>query len=277
MQRILVPCDFSSPAQEAYKLAAGIAAKNNGEVLLLHVINIPVVYDPGLGGLPYTDPTLLEDLEAAGIKNFETLLSDASIPAVRSSYHITNGDILSCILEYSEEKNIDLIVMGTTGSSGLAEIFIGSNTEKVVRHAQVPVLAVRKAPAIDSVKNILLPSTLSLEHATFMNQVKAVQDFFQAVLHILLINTPSRFRNHAEANEALDAFARHHQLKNYKTHLSNYSGETDGIIDYANEEQVDLVLMGTHARTGLAHLFSGSVTESVVNRIQYPVWTSHLR
>ena len=68
MQRILVPCDFSSPAQEAYKLAAGIAAKNNGEVLLLHVINIPVVYDPGLGGLPYTDPTLLEDLEAASIK-----------------------------------------------------------------------------------------------------------------------------------------------------------------------------------------------------------------
>ena len=67
------------------------------------------------------------------------------------------------------------------------------------------------------------------------------------------------------------------QLKNYKTHLSNYSSETDGIIDYANEEQVDLVLMGTHARTGLAHLFSGSVTESVVNRIQYPVWTSHLR
>jgi hypothetical protein len=178
------------------------------------VINIPVVYDPGLGGLPYTDPTLLEDLEAAAIKNFETLLADVSIPSVRSSYHITNGDILSCILQYTEENNIDLIVMGTTGSSGLAEIFIGSNTEKVVRHAPVPVLAVRHTPSIDSVKNILLPSTLSLEHANFMNKVKAVQEFFQATLHILLINTPSRFRNHAEANEALEAFARHYQLKN---------------------------------------------------------------
>jgi len=277
MKRILVPCDFSSPAQEAYRLAAQIAAKNNGEVLLLHVINIPVVYDPGLGGLPYTDPTLLEDLEAASIKNFEALLANVAIPSVRSSYHITNGDILSCILEYSEEKNIDLIVMGTTGSTGLAEIFVGSNTEKVVRHAQVPVLAVRKAPSVDSIKNILLPSTLSLEHTAFMSKVKAVQDFFQATLHVLLINTPSRFKNHAEASEALEAFARHYQLKNFKTHLSNYSSETDGIIDYANEEQVDLVLMGTHGRTGLSHLFSGSVTESVVNRIQYPVWTCHLQ
>lgn len=277
MKRILVPCDFSLPAQEAYKLAATIAAKNNGEVLLLHVINIPVVYDPGLGGLPYTDPTLLEDLEAAGIKNFETLLADAAIPSVRTSYQITNGDILSSILQYTEEKNIDLIIMGTTGSSGIAEIFIGSNTEKVVRHAQVPVLAVRQAPSVDSIKNILLPSTLSLDHVTFMNKVKAVQDFFQATLHILLINTPSRFRNHAEANQALEAFARYYHLKNYKTHLSNYSSEADGIIDYANDEHIDLVLMGTHARTGLSHLFKGSITERVVNHIQYPVWTCHLQ
>jgi nucleotide-binding universal stress UspA family protein len=277
MKRILVPCDFSSPAKEAYKFAASMAAKTNGEVLLLHVINIPVVYDPGLGGLPYTDPTLLEDLEAAGTKNFEGLLADQTIPSIRSSYHITNGDILSSILEFSEEKNIDLIIMGTTGSTGLAEIFIGSNTEKVVRHAQVPVLAVRHAPAIEKIKNILLPSTLSLGHVTFMNQVKAVQDFFQATLHVLLINTPSRFQNHTEASEALKAFAKHYQLKNYQTHLSNYSSETDGIIEYANEEQVDLVLMGTHARTGLGQLFKGSITERVVNRIQYPVWTCHLQ
>lgn len=276
MKRILVPCDFSSPAREAYAFAANIAAKNNGEVLLLHVVNVPVVYDPGLGGLPYTDATLVEDLEAAGIKNFETLLADKTIPSVRSSFHITNGDILSSILEYSEDKNIDLIIMGTSGASGLAEIFIGSNTEKVVRHAPVPVLAVRQAPDIDTIKNILLPSTLSLDHASFMNKVKVMQDFFQATLHILLINTPSHFRDHAEANEAMEAFARHYQLKHYKTHLSNYSSEADGIIEYANDEQVDLVLMGTHARTGLAHLFNGSITERVVNRIQYPVWTCHL-
>lgn len=276
MKRILVPCDFSSPAQEAYKLAVNIAAKNNGEVLLLHVINVPVIYDPGLGGVPYADPTLLDDLESAGIKNFETLQADHGIRSVRSSYYITNGDILSSILEYSEEKSIDLIVMGTSGSSGLAEFFIGSNTEKVVRHSLVPVLAVRQAPDINAIKNILLPSTLSLEHPGFMNKVKALQDFFQAVLHVLLINTPSNFKNHEEANKALETFASHYQLKNYKTHLSSYSSEVEGILDYAREEHVDLVLMGTHARTGFAQLFNGSITESVVNRIQYPVWTSHL-
>ncbi len=276
MKRILVPCDFSSPAKEACKLAVSIAAKSNGEVLLLHVINVPVIYDPGLGGVPYADPTLLDDLEAAGIKNFETLQADQGMLSVRSSYHITNGDILSGILEYSEEKSIDLIVMGTTGSSGLAEIFMGSNTEKVVRHAQIPVLAVRQAPDIASIKNILLPSTLSLQHPGFMNKVKALQEFFQAVLHILLINTPSDFKNQTEANRALESFARHYELKNYKTHVSSYSSEAEGIIDYAREEQVDLVAMGTHARTGLAQLFNGSITESVVNRIQYPVWTSHL-
>src|SRR5688572_22997495 len=178
MNRVLVLCDLSLPAQEAYKLAVSIAAKSNGEVFLLHVINVPVIYDPGLGGVPYSDPTLLEDLEGASIKKFEMLQADHGILSVRTSYHITNGDILSSVLEYSEEKNIDLIIMGTTGSSGLTEIFIGSNTEKVVRHSRVPVLAVRQAPDISSVKNILLPSTLSLQHFAFMNNVKIVQDFF---------------------------------------------------------------------------------------------------
>lgn len=167
--------------------------------------------------------------------------------------------------------------MGTSGSSGFSEVFIGSNTEKIVRFSTVPVLTIRKSFSLKSIKNILVPSTLQLDQTKFIKNLKEVQDFFGAKLHILLVNTPIHFRTNAEANEALQEFAMHYKLKNYKTHFCNYTREEDGIIDFAYSKNMDLVAMATHARKGLAHLINTSVTENVVNHIQSPIWTFSLK
>ena len=196
----------------------------------------------------------------------------ASNPIVVST-EVAYGELLSGVKQIIETKKIDQVVMGTSGTSGFTEIFIGSNTEKVVRFSPVPVLAVRKTVELKSVKNILLPSTLNLNQTDFINKVKDLQNFFDATLHILLVNTPAQFRRDAEANEALEEFAKHYKLTNFKTHFRNYAHEDDGIIEFAYSEKMDLIAMGTHARKGLAHLFNRSVTESVVNHIQSPVWT----
>jgi nucleotide-binding universal stress UspA family protein len=106
-----------------------------------------------------------------------------------------------------------------------------------------------------------------------MRRVKELLDFFDASLDILLVNTPLHFRPDSEAKDLLKEFVAHYKLENYKLHFKNYYTVEQGIIQFAHDEKVDLIVMPTHALKGLAHLFNGSITEDVVNHIQSPVWT----
>lgn len=278
MKTILVPCDFSKLSNEAFQVAIELASNNKGVIMLLHAIAVPNLYTTGFSGEPLAfNPVYFTKMEEDAKKALEKMRAKATSHSIKANTEVVYGELTSAIKKAIEVQKIDLIIMGTSGASGLAEIFVGSNTEKVVRFSPVPVLAVRKFIDIKSVKNILLPSTLDLNQTDFMNKVKALQESFGATLHVLLINTPVHFRRDAEAYEALEEFARHYQLKNYETHFRNYGHEDDGIIDFAIAEKADLIVMATNARKGLSHLFNGSITEDVVNHAQTPVWTYCLK
>lgn len=278
MKSILVPCDFSVPSREAFKLALNIASKTNGEVTVLHVIYIPDLYDPTLAGastLAY-DPVFLSEIEEHAKKRLEQMKKDFFAGGIKTNIQIIQGTVVSAIMRIIETLKIDLVIMGTTGASGLQEVFIGSTTEKVVRRSPVPVLAVRTAPDLATIKNVLLPTTLGLNQHKFIRKVKEIVHFLDATLHILLINTPSHFRPDSEAKAVFKEFAEHYKLQDCEFHFINFISEEEGIIKFAHDQKIDLILMATHARKGLAHLFNGSITEDVVNHIQSPVWTYHL-
>lgn len=277
MKRILVPCDFSAPSKEAFKVASDIAVKTQGEIFVLHAIPNPALYSPGMAGEGFTySGEIMRDMETDEKGNFEQLTASVG-QGVKVSLVVKVGGIFEFIGEYTRAEKIDLVVMGTSGASGLAKIFIGSNTEKVVRFSEVPVLAVRSAFALNSVKHILVPSRLELDQTGFFKNVAALQAFFNATLHVLLVNTPGHFRRDAEAQEAFAEFVKHYHLSNCRFHFRNDYSEESGILDFMQSEKMDLLAMGTHGRRGLAHLFNGSITEDVVNHIKSPVWTCALK
>ena len=275
MKKILVPCDFSKQSQEAFKMAVDIAVKTKGEIVVLHAIYVPAVYNPGVGGEVSlaADPVFLSNTEEDAKKWFEKMKQEVKSPGVETRLEIVYGDILSVITSAIETTKTDLVVMGTSGTSGLREIFIGSNTEKVVRHSSVPVLTVHTASRIDSMKKILLPSTLMLDQTDFMNKVKELQKFLHATLYVLFINTPDHFVQDSEAQRGFEKFVKHYNIKNCIFLFKNYQDEEKGIMDVARNEEPGLIVMATHARKGLAHLFNRSITENLVNHIRYPVWT----
>ena len=278
MKTILVPCDFSEQSRAAYQTALEIASRTKGKVLLMHVLYIPPLYSSSIGGEAVAfDPLYFAAMEAEAGKELEKMKTEGQRYEVEVSAAVVSGEITSSIKRMIETSKADLVVMGTSGASGLSEIFIGSNTEKVVRHIPIPVLVVRKPVQTASVRNILLPSTLDLNQVDFIRKVQELQEFFGATLHILLINTPGNFRRDAEAHEALTEFTRHYGLINCRTHFRNYWNEEDGIADFAMTEKMDLIAMGTHALKGFSHLFLGSTTENVVNHIRIPVWTFSLK
>ena len=276
MKRILVPCDFSAQSIEAFKVALDVASKSKAQIILLYILAVPPIYS-GAGEPLAFDPITYGSLEEETKKKLEKLKDSAASKSIKISAEVVFGELISSIRNMIESKKINLVIMGTSGSSGISEVFIGSNTEKVVRFSTVPVLAVRRSFKLKSIKKILVPSTLELNQTKFIKNLKELQDFFDAKLHILLVNTPIHFKTDVEANEALGDFTRHYELKNVKTHFRNYPREEDGIIDFAYSEGMDLIAMATHARKGLAHLFNVSITENVVNHIQIPVWTYCLK
>ncbi len=270
MKKIIVPCDFSEPSIEAFKFAIELATKSKGLVLVLKVIDIPIVYEASFGMPSYAfNAGLLQELDEDAKKSYRKMLQKYGKGYKNIKFYVLHGPASLMIRDFIEDKKADLVVMGTHGTSGLQEFFVGSNTEKIVRFSKVPVFAIRKAVPVSKIKNIVFPTSLHLDQTDFIKKLKVVQDFFKAKLHILFLNTPFNF---VRDNELKD-YAAHFDFRNYTLNIRNDRYEPDGIIAFVNEIKADMLVMATHGRKGLSHFVSGSITEDVVNHVKCPVWT----
>jgi len=277
MKKILVPCDFSKPAINAYRFALNIAAQSKGSIHLLNVLEFPIHTDTMLMPVLNFEQQLLDDLRRSAETRFDKLTNKYKIEGVKVIANVEFGSVSTLIQDYISRESIDIVIMGTHGASGARELFIGSNAEKVVRKSVVPVLVVKdynKRP----IRNIVFPNTLDTEgQEELVMKVKNLQNFFKARLHIVWINTPFHFASDAVTNERLEAFAKRFMLKDYTVNIFNDISEEDGILAFSNMIKGDLIAMATHGRKGISHLVNGSLAEDVVNHNKGLVWTYSLQ
>ena len=272
MKKILVPCDFSEQAICAFRMAIDLSEQSKREVHLLHVVELPVMHDSMLMPTLAFEATLLKELGDNAENQFSKLKAEyaSDIPIVTK---VVFGSTSMMILDYIKEAEIELVVMGTKGASGLRELVIGSNAEKIVRRAPCPVITVRKYSSPHAIKNIVFPNSLEQDQEDLVQHVKALQDFFKASLHIVWINTPGNFTSDNVTLVRLKDFAKRFMLKDYTLSVFNDTFEESGVISFAHAIKADMIAMGTHGRRGLNHVMSGSVAEDVVNHIDCPIWT----
>jgi nucleotide-binding universal stress UspA family protein len=277
MKNILVPFDFSRPAINAYRFSLDVASGSKGTVHLLHVIELPILHDSLLMPVLNFEQDLLNDLRKNAEDRFSKIMAEYATDGLNVIVKVEFGGVSKMILDYIGEHPIDLVIMGSQGATGVREIFIGSNAEKIVRSSTVPVLVMKdyyKGP----IKNIVFPNTLDTENQEGLTmKVKALQAFFKAHLHIVWINTPSNFTSDNVTLERLEAFARRFMLKNCTISIFNQTDEEKGIVEFANSIDADLIAMGTHGRKGISHLLNGSLAEDVVNHYKGLVWTYSLK
>ena len=277
MKKILVPCDFSEPSIKAFKFATELAAKTNGSIELIYVIELPVLHDTVLMPTLSFEEAFMKDAKSSAEKKFAQLIkkyTEDGLPVVNTT--VAFGPVTLTICDYIKEKKIDLVVMGTHGASGLKEFFIGSNTEKIVRKSSVPVIAIKKGSKVQSIKNIVFPVIPDLEIEELTLKVKQLQNALEAKLHIVFINTPALFKRSADVMPSLREFAKRFMLKDYTLNIYNDINEEEGVRNFINEIGGDMVAMPTHGRRGISHLLAGSIAEDVVNHIECPIWTAKL-
>ena len=277
MKKILVPCDFSKPAVNAFRFALDVAHQSKGTVHLLHVIELPVLHDSLIMPVLNFEEELLKELREKAETEFKKLVAKYKTEDVRVVRKVVFGAVARMILDYVTENSIDAVIMGSHGASGAREFFVGSNAEKIVRRSPVPVLTIKeyyKGP----VRNIVLPNNLDAENQNdFISKVKTLQGFFKAQLNIVWINTPEKFTPDTVTLERLKDFAKQYKLSNCRTHVFNYMNEEEGVLEFSRLIDADMIAMATHGYKGLAHIINGSMAENVVNHADKLIWTYSLK
>ncbi|MFP4091279.1 MAG: universal stress protein [Cyclobacteriaceae bacterium] len=281
MKTILVPTDFSEQAHYALDLAHGIAKKSSATVKLLHVVEAP--HGTSFNALgEVTAPDGMDSLFFVQLmkrqrEQLEKLVKDAKYQDIRLEGEVEVGNPYESISRTISDKEVDLVVMGTQGASGLEEILIGSNTEKVVRRSKCPVLTVKSRVEADSIKNIVFATDTRDASEKLMSELVKLQKIFDAKLHLVCINTPSSFESDRYYRKEMQKFVDKYKLQNYTINVYNDDLEEDGIVFFAEDVNADMIALATHGRRGLSHLLSGSIAEDVVNHAKRPVWTFSIR
>ncbi len=271
MKRILVPTDFSKHAEYALKVAAQIAKKNNSEIILLHMLELPSQNSDALGGgsaipeIMYFKNKAMERLDSLVNEDY---LQDLVISEVIQFEKAFEG-----ILAVSRKNDVDFIVMGSHGASGFQELFIGSNTEKVVRSSEVPVLVVKNEIEEFHADNFVFASDFSEEIKKPFKKLLEFANNFNSHLNLVMINTPNSFKSTGVAEKMMNEFVTEFQLQKYSMHIYNDANVEKGIINFANSVKADIIGMCTHGRTGFSHFFNGSISEDLVNHTVRPVIT----
>ncbi len=274
MKKILVPIDFSDHSEYALEVAAKLAKKYGAEIVALHMM--------GLSEAILTKDESQEVMEAVyymklAEKQFGEFLDKDYLDGVNVVSTVQNYKIFKEIDTVAREHEADLIVMGSHGSSGLREVFVGSNTEKVVRTSTVPVLVVKNKTMNFEVGKMVFACDFSLDYLPAFRRAREVASLFDADFQLLYINTPERFKSTSEMQERAFKFlteASENAVELYDS-VVYYCDTTveDGIFSYSNNVRADVIAVPTHGRRGLAHFFTGSIGEELVNHSDIPVIT----
>ena len=293
IKRILFPTDFSSHANQVLKYAVLLAQRFGAELYLFHAI---VMYEDDPNNPDHRFPDLTESvtqIQQIASDRLENSYSEYSNLPIRVFKEARRGiSAYEEIVSFAEEKEIDLIVIGTHGRSGLSHLLLGSVTEKVVRYAPCPVLTIGKEavkrPVPEEVKNILVPVDFSTYSAEALKYAVAVGETFSSRLHLLYVveepvypafyasgvssileimsNLPSR------AKRAMTRFLKDNAPTELKVVKEVREGKPESeILDYAEEKNIDLIVMATHGLSGLDRFILGSTTERVIRKAVCPV------
>ncbi len=272
MKKIIVPIDFSKHSEYALKAAASLARKNNAEIIVLNMLEMSDIMLTTTGGNQKAKTMFFYKLAEQELSIF---LKKDYLENIKVKPIIKHFKVFSEVNDLANKENADLVVMGSHGVNGVKEFVLGSNTERVVRYSQIPVLVVKNELENIEFKNVVFACDFSEEIKTSFLNVMSM--FNQAKINLVYVNLPNdKFKSTLEIEESANNFLMEadgnlDRLKDVHF-MSDYTIE-DGIINFSKKIKADIIVIPTHGRKGIAHFLQGSVGEDVANHASLPVMT----
>jgi len=289
---ILVATDFSDTAHAGFQWAVELARVHDAEIRLVHGLMLP---SQATDFLP-SPPDYSEEIQAAALARLDRAANEAREKGCDVETDLRLGMPSQCIMDAAEEDGADLIVIGTRGLTGLSHLLLGSTAQRVVQHAKCPVLAIHPGD-IDQhrkMKSILVPTDFSDHAARAIHIALEILDKEPDETRLVLLHVyhlPFEYTAYGTVPTAVDYFQdvegnaqqrleeiaaplRKQGLEIKTVAREGYPPEV--IVAVADELKTDLIAVGTHGRSGLAHLLLGSTAERVMQTAPCPVLTVRL-
>lgn len=289
-QRILCPIDFSAGSQHAMAVAVRLATEADAELVLAHAWYVAAPAFP----MDYSfSPQLVQQLGDDAQRGLDAAVQEATaLGAKRVSARLLSGVAWSAIGEVLDDPSFDLVVIGTRGRTGLSRILLGSVAEKIIRHAPCSVLAVHPSEEVRPFTHALCPIDFSEAGQQVLTTAMGLVRSGGAgitLLHVLEAPVPySGELQEPELLRDLDARTAEH-LETWAAALRDKAAVpvtarcrvgwpgAEILAALEHDASIDLVVVGSHGRTGLKRALLGSVSEKVVRHARCPVLVARSR
>lgn len=259
IRTIIVPYDFSDCATHALRVAGDIAHRTGAMIDVVHA------YEE-TSHSHTENHQLREELEA----RLSRVPDLPFLQGVELRKFVLRQVGVTEIFKNERLARTDLVVMGTHGASGVKGI-VGSNTQRIVRQAPMPVLVIKHHIERFELDNVVFASNFSQQDVEKFEAFRPLLELFDPKVHLLKVNTPRTFERSEDAHKAIGAFLQRHELRRYTVNIYNDLSIEEGILNFAQTIDADLIAMATHGRTGFFHVVNGSLTEDIVNHTPLPV------
>lgn len=290
IQTLLIPTDGSDAAERAARRGFDLAEAFDAAVYVLSVADSSIATGAGYSG---DSASIRNRLREQATVRAESLREEAADRGLDATAAIREGIPAEEIVDYADEHELDAIVIGTSGRGGVVRAIIGSVADKVVRTASVPVVTITpeatRAGRTASIGSLLVPTDGSETAMKAVERSLELAEQVGATLHLLSVVDDDLASALAAVTEdgsdpssglrkrstgSLDALAADARSRGLEVVTATTSGTpADEIVDYAETNGVDAIVMGTHGRGGFERLLIGSVTDSVVRTATIPVCT----
>ncbi len=275
-KKILVAFDGSESGKNALRQAFKLA---NDEKCWLTVVSVAPPYHGDL------DLIAIKDVMASLRRPCEEALNEAQKIAEQERALIKTvceeGEPYERIVDLADAENCDVIVMGRRGLRRLERALVGSVTARVIGHTQRDVLVVPREAQLKWGKILVATDGSRYSAAATEKAISFAKSYGGSLLVVSVVDVPSEF--YAEAPKAVEDMIK--KAKEYTSAVKKqaevagvkaetYVGEAEpdaAILNLAAEQKADMIVMGSHGRTGLRRLLMGSITEKVIGNATCPV------
>ncbi len=287
-KHIIVPTDFSETASTAHALAAEVGAFYKSKIDLVNVIDATVYAYAG-----YPLASLSKELMTSAEEAVNKVEMPASAEGLEIGRFVLAGSPAPEIVEHAKRQKADVIIIGTHGHGAVARFFLGSVADKVIHASECPVLVTKmsKGDIKHPVKKdkpfnkILFPTDFSKTANAALARAVAIAEDFDAELFVLHVVDDSLISTHVESerNIILKELRKHaleemksqlpdHLVENFETVAAVIKGDpAKETAAYAESHHCDLIVIGSHGRTGMNRALLGSVADKVIRLAHCPV------
>lgn len=274
INKILVPMDFSKASLDALDYAVHMAEEYDSEITLLHVVE---TYEFNSS---YRDDNTAREIIENGIKlKFDEIVEEKGNDKVSFAYAYRTGKIYKQIQSYSDENGIDMIVMGTHGSSGntgdIAKFMLGTNANRVVHSANCPVLTVKNKEHDINFKNMLLPLDITKDTRQKVESAIKLAKQFKSNVHLLAVSSfVDEFQENSKflelrVKEVADEVVS--KGVHVFTCIERNESITHAIDAYSKKNDIDLIMIMTKQEKKWDEFLLGSQAKKVITNSDVPV------